>query len=219
MELIDTHCHFNDESFPISTEEGIANATKVGVTRFVVPGMDLETSERAIAIAAEYPGICFPTVGIHPHEVVKPDFQLPAELAALRTLIQENTIKNSQSTTSKPQTTSKSTILNENYKLQTTNYQLPATVVAMGEIGIDYHHHMRDETGSAQREAFAQMLQIALDLSLPAIVHGRDAYSDVLDVIRAHPGARCVLHSFEASYEIAKQALDLSCLISLTALI
>lgn len=92
-------------------------------------------------------------------------------------------------------------------------------VVAIGEIGIDYHHHTRDETGAMQREAFAAQLALAVELGLPAIVHGRNAYDDVLDVIHAHPGSRGVLHSFEAPYEVAAAALDLGWIVGFTALV
>ncbi|MBI4032158.1 TatD family hydrolase [Candidatus Berkelbacteria bacterium] len=91
-------------------------------------------------------------------------------------------------------------------------------VVAVGEIGIDYHHYDQT-TRDVQREAFAAQLEFAVELDLPAIVHGRDAYADVLDVIQAHPRSRGVLHSFDAPYEVARAALDAGWLISLTAII
>lgn len=100
------------------------------------------------------------------------------------------------------------------------NHELPTPpVVGVGEVGIDYHHHTREETGKVQREAFAAQLELGLEHDLPIIVHGRKAYDDVLDVIRAHPGSRGLLHSFEASYEVAKRALDLGWIISFTALV
>ncbi len=93
-------------------------------------------------------------------------------------------------------------------------------VVAVGEIGMDYHHYEpTDENRERQQQAFAAQLELSLEERLPAIVHGREAYADVLDVIRAYPGSTGVLHSFEAPYEVARAAFDLGWLISLTALV
>lgn len=92
-------------------------------------------------------------------------------------------------------------------------------VVAVGEIGMDFHHYDRDETIEKQQAAFAAQLEFSIEAGLPAIVHGRRAYADVLDVIRAYPESLGVLHSFEADYETAKRVLDADWFISLTALI
>ena len=92
-------------------------------------------------------------------------------------------------------------------------------VVAVGEIGMDFHHYDRDETLERQQSAFSAQLEFAIEAGLPAIVHGRKAYADVLDVMRAYPESLGVLHSFEADYETARAALDAGWLISLTALV
>jgi len=207
--LIDTHCHLNDSNLAVPVGEAIRSATEVGVTRFIVPGTDLATSHAALDLAVAHPGICFAAVGVHPHEVLAQTFDLVPALDELRSLV-ASTDANSQLATANVQTKP---------KLRTTNYELPATVVAVGEIGIDYHHHTHEETGSVQREAFAAQLSLATEHGLPAIVHGRDAYEDVLDVIRAHPGSRGVLHSFEAPYEVAAAALDLGWVMGFTALV
>lgn len=88
-------------------------------------------------------------------------------------------------------------------------------VVAIGEIGLDYHWD--DSPRDVQRAAFEAQLALAAALSLPVIVHNRDASEDVIDVLaawvstlppalRARPG---VLHSFSAPQAIADRALDL----------
>ena len=91
-------------------------------------------------------------------------------------------------------------------------------VVAVGEIGMDFHHH-DENTRDRQQTAFVAQLEFAVEAGLPVIVHGRDAYADILDVIRAYPESLGVLHSFEADYATAKQVLDAGWLISFTALL
>lgn len=88
-------------------------------------------------------------------------------------------------------------------------------VVAIGEIGLDYHWD--DSPRDVQRTAFEAQLALAAALSLPVIVHNRDASEDVIDVLaawvpglppdlRGRPG---VLHSFSAPQAIADRALEL----------
>ena len=88
-------------------------------------------------------------------------------------------------------------------------------VVAIGEIGLDYHWDRSPK--SAQIRAFAQQLDLAGELELPVIIHSRDASQDVLEILAAWAAAAPaslsgrlgVLHSFSASRAIAERALEL----------
>ena len=76
-------------------------------------------------------------------------------------------------------------------------------VVAIGEIGLDYHW---DPDGrDRQIRLFDAQLSMAEELSLPVIVHDRDAHGDAFDTVRAHPNVRGVFHSFSGSAEMARQ--------------
>ncbi|MGC8668868.1 MAG: TatD family hydrolase [Chthonomonadales bacterium] len=82
-------------------------------------------------------------------------------------------------------------------------------VVAVGEIGLDYHYHF--SPAGAQLAAFEAQLQIALDTGLPVIIHCREAYGPTLDVLerlldRCHTG---VMHCWAGTQEEAHRALDL----------
>lgn len=203
MELIDVHAHLFDANMPVSPAEAVAAGQAAGVVQMVVPGLDVATSREAIEIADQFPGVCFATVGVHPSEVLIEGFDLETTIAELKNLV-------GQPDSSTPGTSDDASGAQNDMRKR---------VVGIGEIGIDYYHYDRAETGKTQREAFAAQLSLAVEHDLPVIIHGRNAYDDVLDVIRAHPGSRGLLHSFEASYEVAKQALDLGWIISFTALV
>lgn len=88
-------------------------------------------------------------------------------------------------------------------------------VVAIGEIGLDYHraHSSREE----QRRAFRAQLELARELGLPVIVHNRDATEDVLSELEAWTaslpahleGHSGVLHAFRPDQTNAERAASL----------
>lgn len=85
-------------------------------------------------------------------------------------------------------------------------------VVAIGEIGLDYHY---DDTDKARQKLFFDaQLSIAEKLDLPVVIHDRDAHGDSMDMIKAHPKARGVFHSYSGSAEMARQLVDLGWYIS-----
>lgn len=67
-------------------------------------------------------------------------------------------------------------------------------VVAVGEIGLDYHydHSPRED----QRVVFAWQLSLARERDLPVVLHHREAWDDFLSALDAVPGLRGVAHSF-----------------------
>ncbi len=81
-------------------------------------------------------------------------------------------------------------------------------VVALGEIGLDYHYDFAPR--QVQREWFATQLELARELDLPVIIHSREASGDCLDILRAHrDGLKGVMHCFSGSYETGKACVDL----------
>lgn len=83
MRLIDSHAHLDEESFDADRPEMIARAIEAGVEQIISIGTTVETSRRAVRLAAEYPQI-FATVGIHPnyvHEARPDDWETIVELS------------------------------------------------------------------------------------------------------------------------------------------
>lgn len=85
-------------------------------------------------------------------------------------------------------------------------------VVAIGEIGLDYHFEPYDR--ERQKFFFEYQLETAARLDLPVIVHDRDAHGDSLEIVKKHPGVRGVFHSFSGSAEMAQELLSLGWYIS-----
>jgi len=93
-------------------------------------------------------------------------------------------------------------------------------VIAIGECGLDYYYDRSDR--HAQRERFEAHIEAARETGLPLIVHTRDAEEDTAEILgRAvkEKGVRGVLHCFTGSAELARKALDLGFLISLSGIV
>lgn len=91
-------------------------------------------------------------------------------------------------------------------------------VVAVGEIGLDYHWD--SSPAATQQRALRAQLSLAADLGLPVIIHNREATEDVLRLLAESPLAgrdrAGVLHSFSADRAAAESALDLGFYIGVT---
>ena len=74
-------------------------------------------------------------------------------------------------------------------------------IVALGEIGFDYHYEETDK--ATQSEYFEKQIKMALEYGLPVIIHDRDAHGDCFDMVRKYPELRGVFHSFSGSRELA----------------
>ena len=81
-------------------------------------------------------------------------------------------------------------------------------VVAIGEIGLDYHYENTDREG--QKRGFKMQLELAKELKMPVIIHDRDAHKDTMDILRACNVRDCggVFHCYAGSVEMAKEILD-----------
>lgn len=66
--IIDTHCHLDDLRYEDDIEEVLANAKANGVEKYIIPGADVTTLQRAVALAEKYEGIYF-AVGVHPYDI------------------------------------------------------------------------------------------------------------------------------------------------------
>lgn len=98
--------------------------------------------------------------------------------------------------------------LGEIYRLS-----LQPGVVAIGEIGLDYHWE-DNAPREVQKEWFRRQLALACERGLPVIVHDRDAHEDTLTLLREYK-PRGVLHCFSGSVEMMREVVDLGMYIGL----
>lgn len=82
-------------------------------------------------------------------------------------------------------------------------------VVAIGEIGLDYHYDFSPR--DTQKEWFARQIALAAKLRLPIIIHNRESHQDMLDIVKAFRSENItgVFHCFSGSVEMARELLDM----------
>lgn len=91
-------------------------------------------------------------------------------------------------------------------------------VVAIGEIGLDYHYD-DGENSEVQKKWFMRQLSLAEELNLPVVIHDRESRGDCLEILKSKKKVNGVVHCFSGSAETAKEILALGMMISFTGVI
>lgn len=82
-------------------------------------------------------------------------------------------------------------------------------IVALGEIGLDYHYE-DNPSREIQRKHFQRQLELAKRLKMPVILHSRDAAKDTLNLVKLYDGKlEGIIHCFSYGTEIAREFLNL----------
>jgi TatD DNase family protein len=102
-------------------------------------------------------------------------------------------------------------------------------VVAIGEIGLDYHHLPGSQGGGAeddqrykqrQAEIFQQQIEVAIEAGLNCIIHQRDAFEDTLAQLKPFAGkVRGVFHCFGDTADRMRRVLEIGSLVSFTGIV
>ena len=187
--IIDSHAHYNNNAykkpFRYLTQNADGYALKEGdreqlfrelleadIPYSIEPGVSLQSCDEVLALATEYPGRIFPTIGVHPTRSIFEKWSDRHKLVA---------------------------------------YAGRPGVIAIGEIGLDYHYKREEQHRIKQHIWFLYQLDLAWKLKLPVILHVRDAHEDALRILKWHPARKLggVIHCFYGSREIAEQYLKL----------
>ncbi len=90
-------------------------------------------------------------------------------------------------------------------------------VVAIGEIGLDYHYD--DADPDLQKYWFREQLDLARDLNMPVVIHDRDSKGECLSILKEKNISCGVVHCFSGSAETAKEILKMGMHISFTGVV
>ena len=89
-------------------------------------------------------------------------------------------------------------------------------IIAVGEIGLDYHYTKDDR--NEQVELFEHQLAIAEKYNKPIIIHSREATQDTITILKKY-NVKGVIHSFSGSFETAKEYIKMGFLLGINGVI
>ena len=190
--MIDTHCHLDDPRLRPQIDEVLERARLAGVSRLITISTDLSDSRVSLELCAKY-GQLRCALGIHPHNAAgQRASHAPGPVAA----------------EAAPPITAREQIE------QITALAADSAVVALGEIGLDYHYDFSPR--DAQMEVFRGQLTAYAGLNKPLVLHVREAVDDAMAVLEEHGNPRGVFHCFTGTADEARRILERGYFISFT---
>ena len=201
--LIDSHAHINFNAYKDDGDEVIRKSLDNNVW-VVNVGSEFKTSQRAVEYANRYKEGVYAVVGLHPIHILVEDNNLNRD------------VDNED--------------INYREKFDYQKYLELARdkkVVAIGEVGLDYHHLDDNATDlekeiiiQKQKEVFIEFIKIANEADKPIMIHCRDAYKDLLDILQNNPvNKKGIIHSFVGSYKTAREFREMGFKLSFNGII
>ncbi|KAI1488977.1 hypothetical protein F5X96DRAFT_642908 [Biscogniauxia mediterranea] len=203
---------------PDDLDAVISRAKEVGCTKLIVTGSDFKSSQHALEIAKEYPGVVYTTAGIHPcsssifsttHAHVDTDgHTMPCDPDPSQPVSEEH----------EPDPEKTEEVISKLRQLiERGRSTHPAPLVAFGEFGLDYDR-LHFCSKKVQLHSFAAQLALAASLQpqLPLFLHSRAAHGDFVAQLKAVFGQRLerlekggVVHSFTGTVDEMRELMDL----------
>lgn len=201
--LIDTHAHVNFSAYRDDADAVIKRALDKSIF-FINVGSQYSTSVRAVEYAQKYPNQIWAAIGVHPVHLRRGNFTYRDDDEILEEEI----------------TTIGEEVDFEKYKKLGKNKE----VVAIGEVGLDYHHFEEgdniEELKAKQKEILTGFINLANELEKPLIIHCWDAYEDLYEILKNNPVKKqAIIHSFVGGYKTANKFIELGYLIGLNGVI
>src|SRR3989344_2590019 len=92
-------------------------------------------------------------------------------------------------------------------------------VVMIGECGLDFYHADKNTDFERQKKLFIDQIRFALTHKKSLMIHSRDAYGELLEILKLYPGIRGNIHFFAGDWEIAQKFFAIGFTISFTGVI
>lgn len=182
-DFVDTHAHLDGEEFKEDLPEVIRRAKEAGVKAVFIPGIDASSVESVKRVCNQYPGYCFPMIGLQPEEV-SADYK--EVLGMMKKELDED-------------------ISSHGSQLSASNPQL--RYIAVGECGLDFYWSREYE--KEQLAAFEEQVQWSVETRLPLMIHCRKAQNELLHILKRYekelPGG--VFHCFTGNQKEAEEYL------------
>ena len=156
----DTHTHFYDEWLLPEADQAVQRAMDAGVDKMIQADVDSRERPAMWEVSSRYPGVIFNMLGLYPGSVTSENWKEEMDLVY-------------RDARSEPGMTDKKGMTDK------------TRIVAIGEIGLDYHEGK--EFAKEQKEVLRLQFELAAKMDLPVNIHLRDAWEDFLPSSRTVP--------------------------------
>ena len=198
LSFIDRHCHLDGEEFAADLDEVVARAREAGVTKVLVPGIDLKSCQTVLDLCSQYPGYCYPMLGLHPEEVRSDWSEILAQLKSSIFHHPSPIIHHPSSIIHHPSPIT-------HHPSSITHH--PSPIIAIGEVGLDFYWSREFE--EEQLLAFEEQVRWSVVTRLPLMIHCRKAQNEMVKILRRYekdlPGG--VFHCFTGNQIEARELL------------
>jgi len=198
--MIDSHAHLAEEAYDEDRAEVLTRASEAGIDSVIVIGYDAPSCHRAIEVVREF-GV---EKGQERDSVTESRRRGASKSHGVQLFATAGVAPHHVLETNESDLASVRNMLSEE------------VVVAVGEIGLDYHYDMPPDK---QRELFAHQLEWAVEFQLPVVIHSREAEDDVLSNLREKKCSRGVIHCFTEGPVMARGAVKLGFYVSFAGIL
>jgi len=195
---IDTHAHINFSAYDADRDVVIDRAIKDG-TYMINVGTEYESSKSAVLLAEKYETGVYAIVGLHP---VHSSSSVQDKLELISGGYAKELISEGE-------------IFDDNKYKELLSHP---KVVGIGECGLDYFRTSTNSR-SKQKEVFSAQIVLANEMKKPMMLHIRESYEDVLDILKGHVKVAGNVHFFAGNVDEARKFLDLGFTLSFTGVI
>tara|TARA_Y100000310_G_scaffold124700_1_gene123382 strand:+ start:9398 stop:10204 length:807 start_codon:yes stop_codon:yes gene_type:complete len=185
MNLVDVHCHLTHKLFKGKVEEIIRRAEAVGLKAIVVSGVNPPTNREVLALSKKYP-VIKASIGIYPIDA------LGIQPEGIGLSHHKGKIN-----------------LESEFKFIEENLD---AISCIGEVGADFYWATKEETFDEQAAIFRKVIQFAIKVGKPIVIHSRKAEEECLDILEEeikHKEIPVVQHCFSGRKSLMTRAIDL----------
>jgi len=198
MELVDVHCHLEDERFSKDLDEVIKRAQYLGVKSIVVSGANPEANRQVLELTKKYP-IIKASFGLYPIDSVISKFpnltdDYPRKIESFDYKKELEWIKKNKD-----------------------------ICISIGEVGLELQvvkeHKDLEKIKQAQIEVFEASIKLAKELDKPIVLHTRGGELEVIEILENYTTKKVILHCFGGRKSLIKRAAEKGYFFSVPAVI
>ncbi len=185
MKLVDVHCHINHEQLKPQLNEVLKRAEKAGVKAILLSGVNPENNKEVLELSKKHP-LIKASLGIYPIDALgkQPD------------------------ATGLPHHEGKIDLDKEFQFIE----KHKDNIIAIGEVGMDFYWVTKEETYEEQTANFRKIIQFAIKLQKPIIIHSRKAEEECLEILEQeikHNEIPVIQHCFSGRKSLMTKAIEL----------